>query len=226
MALTITSREYAAGSAGFASLVADLKTMADWTEIDETTVSGTTTFKKYNDAAGAQYVAIQVTQNSNYPPGIHVRTVEGDNSYESGFTPTSAVNYKYVNFVQWEGGFYAHCCGTAMPSTAATYIGFGLGFGDSMVRQSSKWCAWYGVDSKWHIASPGTTTSGNITLATLYKGKFSVAHPLAVTNSEYIPNTLLYLRQVTEDNVNTCGWCTWNGKRYYKNGCMLIPEEV
>ena len=226
MALTITTRKYADAQAGYTALVADLKTMADWTEIieDNGSAEGTTVFKKYNDAEGKQYVAIRVKQGGKLPL-IAVQSVDGETVYDYTL-PTGEIIYRqYVTFVKWDGGFYAHCTEESMPSTNLEYVGFGLGFGTNLVHQSSKWCAWLGKDAAWHIASPGTTSADTAALPTHYGGKFALSHPLTVPDCEYSPDRLLYLRQVSESCVNTCGYCTWNGRRYYKNGCMLVPTE-
>lgn len=226
MALTITTKEYPIGKAGYYALVADITSMADWTEID-TSTDGVSIFKKYNDAAGDQYVAIKV-EYFGEESFSKLATLSVNNGVEHAYELSSGNLFllQYINWTKWEGGFYAHCTSAAMPATTGVYVGFGLGFGSSMVSQSSKWCLWFGYNGGWFIASPGTADNSMTQTPVLYNGQYVLAHPLAVVSTEYAPDNVLYLRQVSDYSINLCGWCTWNGVRYYKNGAFLIPEEV
>lgn len=219
MALEIITREYATGAAGFTAMVADLKTMANWSEVNENS-DGRAFFKMYNDETGDSYVGFDVQNTTSYPTVIPISS-NGAQSYSVAVTP-SGFSFRFINFVKWSGGFCAH--GTyeaALPCTNANFVNFGVSQGK--FENSRKWCSWGFAIGKTFVGSEDTTSTSAGAYNFCYAGKLTTATPIAYPHSRYIVDSVLKIDMTQETYMNTAGYCTWNGKRYYKNGCMMIP---
>lgn len=222
MALEILAKEYATGAEGFSALVADLKTMADWSEVNENS-DGRAFFKMYNDENGDSYVGFDVQNTSSHPVVIPISS-NGAQAY-SVSVHASSFYARFVNFVKWGGGFCAHATyEAALPCTNANFVNFGVSQGK--FEDASKWCSWGLAIHKCFVGSDDTTSASAGVYNLTYAGKLTIATPIAYTHSRYIIDSVLKIDMTQETYMNTAGYCTWNGNRYYKNGCMLVPVDL
>lgn len=226
MALEIYSREYAQGVGGFAALLADFKNAISWANIDDTTSDTAATLKMYDAADGTQNVGVYIAAPTDgwYCAG-NVQCTTGATTYSADFGTDTNHHLKFANWAKWDGGFNVHLTGTALPVANQFFVNIGVCSGSRMLGHANKWCAWVATETGIFLASDTTTSDMVTPWSIMASGKISVAHPVCSRCSDYVPDNVLWTAMVQDAFVNTAGFCMWNGRRYYKNGSILIPTE-
>lgn len=225
MALEILSKEYATGTAGFTELMADLTNAVTWAAVD--TDDTNAIFRMFNDAKGEHAVGVRITDSAGSYCVGNVWCDNGAETYSVNFPVESGVRVlRFANLVKWEGGFNVHFTAGGLPYNSKYFINIGVCRGGSMLSSTNKWVAWLYTDVGQFVASDSTTTNTAIEADILTGGKFTAAQPLYTPYSGYAPDDVLRVAMAQETHLNTVGYCTWNGKRYYKNGGVLIPAEL
>lgn len=222
MALEIISREYAAGEAGYRAFCEDLQSMISWSNVKSET--GLTTYMMANNDDCTSWAGLRAYQQSSSQPTLDPLSNNGTQTYKVAVLPTSFY-FRYVNFVKWDNGFCAHATKTsAMPCTNADFVNFGIVKGS--MDGTEKWCSWGMSTGKIFVGSEDTTTASAGGYSPVYAGKLTAATPPVFPHSRYIIDSVLKIDMVQDTYLNTAGYCAWNGRRYYKNGCVLIPADL
>lgn len=220
----ILSREYPTGSVD--AFKADMETMMDWDKVEG---SGSIyTFKLHNDADGNSFAGISIYGHSGDYPTADPICSNGTNVYSAAMIPTNG-HFRFVNFVRWDDGFCAHATkDSSMPCTGGGYTSFGACKGTDAHTGEVKWVSWEHssvTGGNTFIGSEKTASTGKHSHYYTANGKITVAEKLYAYATPYTPNGILRLAMFQDGHISTCGYCTWNGKRYYRNGAIFIPIE-
>lgn len=227
----IIKREYATGAEGFAALAKDLIDLYDWDS--NTYTEGETIAEFFKDDFG-----LYIMQTDYYPEVWVFSTAISDRYYggqigsadETGSSRTT----KNATIVKYNGNF--SICFTDGWNRTTSYSKMctdtiGVSSCKNLVTGEIGKCAWHLSTSTYDQSSPFVASKNTTEYASdtydfdEYSGSFSVAIPFYSNCSTDIPDNLLMMQRYQSTEIEQCGWCTFGGKRYYKNGGILIPAE-
>lgn len=226
MALQIYDKQYTTGDDGYNALVADLKEIYPWDTID---AGDRYTDLKIDRGNGAT-VALRVLPQASYAPAIQPVFSNGTDSY-IGSKVGDTGNYgdyvmKNIRYAVGKEQFV--CLGTASGvGNTDKFSVFGIAKSTNQATSESGKIAFAFTSNGFYVHISGlgrvnTSTSG-VSIKT--NSPYDVAVPLFDGYSCETAEDILLSIASSENVTYTAGKRTFNGKTYYKQGCLLIPEE-
>lgn len=229
MAVTAFKRAYGQDTPAYEALVADLTNALEWTKVeDDTAEKGTTSFYMLNDAAGEHAIRVTVTNAANAAPSVELASSNATGEYVPSWSSSVPFRGEYANFAIWEGGFCVEFSREPLPASAEGVAGFGVVRGTRADGTANKWCCWGASTSAnallLFVGSDDTHNNSTASRTVHYNAEFTAARPLYTPYSTYVLDDVLMLDMTQDSHTKLCGFCELNGKRYYRNGAVLIPS--
>lgn len=225
MALQIYDKQYTTGDDGYNALVADLKEIYPWDTIDAG--DGYTDLKI--DRGNGATVALRVLSRASNPPAIQSVFDNGTNSY-FGYSVGDGSSYYMYNIRYAVGKEQFICLGTQDGVGNKYYFSvFGVAKSINQATSESGKIAFAfstgGSSTALYIGGLGRVNTTTYTLSPKTNSPYDVAVPLFDGYSYETAEDILLSIASSENVTYTAGKRTFNGKTYYKQGCLLIPEE-
>lgn len=230
-------REYGTITAGASALIADVSSMFEWDSKPESGAYSGAFFK--GDMSNSKHCGFALMPSSTYPVG-QLLLQQGISTQKS--LPIAQHNGKsyaqHVNIAAWENGI-SICFPDVTniwsyvddPSRVAVTVG--VCKSTNAVTGEKGWCAFlsenYGGGA-YYTTVLGQSTTGTSDNSTHYDSASSM--PFAVLGSVYfyesydIPDDILMPMLFPNAGMSAMyGFCTFGGRKYYKNGNIFIPAE-
>jgi hypothetical protein len=225
MALQIYDKQYTTGDDGYNALVADLKEIYPWDTIDAG--DGYTDLKI--DRGNGATVALRVSPQASCAPAIKTVFDNGTNSYAVNSIGDTTKYFLYnIRYAVGKEQFV--CLGTQNGIGISDWISvFGVAKSINQVTCESGKISFAfthaGGSFYPSISGLGRVSTNRGSAVTTVKCPYDVAVPLFDGYSYETAEDILVSLVSSEAAIGTAGKRTFNGKTYYKQGCLLIPEE-
>lgn len=241
MALNIISKQMANTAESYAEVVEIITNAFEWDEIVTNADPVSTDFRKYTDNTHTTYAGIRFVQQNGINGGHYFNAIgnNGTADAEAAFVPQNFNGDRYarwvfINIVSGPDYICLHGTQGGMPYGAPVHINVGLSKSTNLLTGQAGYASWLGyiddstsVINNYYLAVLGAALIGNT--AHHYhaenNGRLMAVQKLVTPTSVDVPDGPLLIQTTTESHFNSAGYCTFGGKKYYKNGCILLPAE-